>query len=455
MRTLNRLAFAGLMATTLLAGMAPPHMARAQTAPAAQVPAPPFDATAKRQAIEAAAKLLTDDYIYPDKGVSAAVMLRQNLAAGTYDADATPGAFAAHVTKDLRDLLHDKHLRVFADGVLPDDLPPGPPPPEGLYGFAQVDRLKGNIGYVVLNGFERKDWSRLGADKAMGLIASTDALIIDLRHNGGGDPLAVAYLVSFFFDAKTPVHVIDIVQRKLGTTDFDRQVDSTEPTPVSYLGKPVYLITSRWTFSGGEEFAYDMQTLKRGTLVGEATGGGAHPGGGQPIGPGLILWVPTGRSESPITHGDWEGTGVQPDIAVPADQAFAVAYATALHALGRQTPAPADAAEAVTEAHLLMPPRTTPAQGSEAALRRLITGTTEGHPPYDELPDPMADRFRRGAARLQAVLPQLGALQSLTFVEVDLMGDDIYEGRFAHGAVRFTFALGSDGKISTFLFQEE
>jgi hypothetical protein len=455
MHTSTRLAFTGLIAITALTSAVSPQKGATQPAPATEPPAQPFDAMAKRRAIEAAAKLLTDDYVYPDKGVSAAVMLRQNLAAGTYDADATRGAFAAHVTKNLRDLLHDKHLRVFAEGVVPDDLPPGPPPPEGLYGFAQVDRLKGNIGYIVLNDFQRKEWSKEAADKAMGLVASTDALIIDLRHNGGGDPLAVAYLVSFFFDGKTPVHIIDIVKRKPGTTDFERQVDSTEPTPLSYLGKPVYLITSRWTFSGGEEFAYDMQTLKRGTLIGEATGGGAHPGGGQPIGPGLVLWVPIGRSESPITHGDWEGTGVQPDIAVPADQSFALTYKTALRALGRQTTESPDAPDVVTENHLLLPPRATPASGSETALRRLITGAAEGHPPYDELPAQMADRFRRGGAVLQADLPQLGALQSLRFMEVDLMGDDIYEGRFAHGAVRFTIRLGPDGKIDNFYFQVE
>ncbi len=448
MNGLDKIAFAGLVAANAWAGLAAPAPVLAQAAPEAAAPAPIFDAAARRDAVGTAAKLLTEDYVFPDVGVKAAAMLTQNLAAGKYDTATTPAVFATQLTTDLQALTHDKHLRVFADGVVPDDLPPKPMP-AGWYGFAQADRLKGNVGYIVLNGFVMKAVSRQGADEAMGLLASTDALIIDLRQNGGGDPAAVAYLVSFFFDAKTPVHVIDIVRRKPGTNDFDRHVNSTEPTPVSYLGKPVYLITSSHTFSGGEEFAYDMQTLKRATLVGEATGGGAHPGGRQPIGPGLSLFVPVGRSESPITHTDWEGKGVQPDIAVPADQGFAAAYTAVLHALGRQAPASPPAAEAVTEAHLLPPVRVTAMPGSEAALRRLIVDEANGHPPYDLLEDSLADLMRDQAADVQADLRALGALQSLTFIKV-AFGQDIYEAKFEKGLQRFMIVMDSFGKIAVF-----
>lgn len=359
MRTTKRITLATLAATCWLAAAAPGIATAQAPIPApvpAATPATVFDAAAKQQAIAAAAKLLTDDYVYADIGARAAAMLTANLAAGTYDAVATPGDFAARVTRDLQDLTHDKHLHVEADGVRPEGLPPGPPPVIGFHGFAQADRLKGNIGYIVLNGFAPKDHAKLGADKAMTLLASTDALIIDIRHNGGGDPAGVAYLVSIFFDGKTPVHINDLLWRTPGTTDYDRTVYTTEPTTISYLGKPVYVITGRDTFSAGEEFAYDMQTLKRATLIGEVTAGGAHPGGLQAIGPGLNLWVPMGRAENPVTHTDWEGTGVQPDIVVSPDQSFATAYAAALHILGRSVPTSVDSPEAVTDAHLLVLP---------------------------------------------------------------------------------------------------
>ncbi len=448
MRTMKRIALAAVAATWVLTGAIVPHMAMAQTAPTVQPPAPVFDAAAKRQAVTAAAKLLTDEYVYPAVGAQAAAMLTQNLDAGKYDAATTPGAFASALTKDLRSLTHDKHLMVLADGIPSDDLPPGPPPPFGLFGFVQVDRLKGNIGYIVLNGFPPKTDFKTGADKAMALIASTDALIIDLRSNGGGQPDSVTYLDSFFFDGKTPVHVDDILWRKFGTSDSTRQVFQTEPTPVGYLGKPVYLITGHRTFSGREAFAYELQALKRATVVGETTGGGAHPVKGQPIGPGFFLLVPIAQSEDPVTHGNWEGKGVQPDMAVSADQSFAVAYTAARNAVGHPAVAPAVTAEAVTEAHLLVPPRTTPAPGSEAALRRLETGLADGHPPYDLLDDEMANATRQQLPFLQSDLSRRGALESLTFVEVDLTGADIYEGRFADkSSMRFGITLGPDGKI--------
>ena len=455
MRKVKRIICTALVATGLLAAAAAPAIATAQTSVPAISPAPVFDAAAKRQAIDAAAKLLIDDYVYPEVGVKAAAMLTQNLAAGKYDADDTPGDFAAQVTRDLQDLTHDKHLHVEADGVLPEGLPAGPPPPRGFHGFAQADRLKGNIGYIVLNGFAPEDHAKLGADKAMTLLGSTDALIIDIRNNGGGDPAGVAYLVSIFFDEKSPVHINDLLWRKPGTSDYDRTVYSTEPTTVSYLGKPVYVITGHNTFSAGEEFAYDMQTLKRATLIGEVTGGGAHPGGLLPLGPGLNLWVPMGRAENPITHTDWEGTGVQPDIVVASDKSFATAYDVALHGLGRQTPAAGDNAEAVTEAHLLVPPRNEAAPGSEDALRRYIAGLADGNPPYDVMSDDWTANTRQNLPWLQPAAVKLGTLQSLTFVEVDLMGEDVYDARFANGLDHFEIVLAPDGKITSCWFQQE
>ena len=455
MRTLRRLAIIGLLATSALTGTALPHMAVAQPASAPQSPEFPFDAAVKRDAIAAAAKLLTDDYIYPDMGAKAAALLTQNLAAGKYDAITTQAAFAEQLTQDLQGLTHDLHMIVGSADHMRTTLLPSLRPPD-FYGFVQADRLKGNIGYIRLDAFLPKVLSRQGADKAMGLIASTDALIIDLRGNDGGDPAAVSYLVSFFFDGKTPVHVNDIVWRDPGTTHYERQVFSTEPTPVSYLNKPVYVITGPHTISGAEEFAYDLQTLKRATVLGEVTGGGANPANGQPIGPGLTLYVPSGRAENPITHTNWEGKGVSPDVTTPAAQSFSTTYALALQTLGRPSPTPADAPtpEAVTEAHLLVPPRTTPAPGSEAALRAWETGMASGHPPYDIMSDAVGQMMKQAVDVMPADLSRRGALRSVTFLRVDLYGADIYDLTFANqSTLRFAITLGPDGKITKVIAQ--
>ncbi len=453
MRKLNHLAAIGLLASSTLIGTGMPHIAAAQPAPAAQPPAPQFDAAGKRDAIAAAAKLLTDDYIYPDIGAKAAALLTQNLSAGKYDAITTPTAFANQLTQDLQGLTHDKHMVARSDDQMLATQPSSLPPPN-FYDFVQADRLKGNIGYIRLDGFMPKPLSRQGADKVMGLVASTDALIIDMRGNNGGDPAAVSYLVSFFFDGKTPIHVNDIVWRDPGTTDYERQVFSTEPTPISYLNKPVFLITGPRTISGGEEFAYDMQTLKRATLIGEVTSGGANPGGPQPIGSGLTLCVPNGRAENPITHTNWEGRGVSPDVATPATQSFFTTYSLALKALGRPSPTPADTPAVVTEARLLVPPRTTPAPGSEAAMRAWEAGMANGHPPYDIMSDAVGEMMKAAVDFMPADLSRRGALHSVTFLWVDLYGADIYDLTFDdQSTLRFAITLGPDGKITKVMGQ--
>ncbi|ESQ82788.1 S41 family peptidase [Asticcacaulis benevestitus] len=453
MRRFRYLAFVSAVAVFVSVALSAPHIASAQPATITTPSSPVFDAAAKRQAIAAAGKLLTDDYIYPDIGMKAAALLTQNLNSGKYDAIATPASFADQLTKDLQSLTHDKHLRAFAAEPMADK-PSGPPPSIGLYAFMQADRLKGNIGYIVLNGFMPKSLSRQGADKVMSLLASTDALIIDMRGNGGGDPAAVSYLVSFFFDGKTPVHVNDLIWRKPGTTDYNREVFSTEPVPTSYLNKAVYLITGPNTFSGGEEFSYDMQTLKRGTLVGEVTGGGANPGGTQPIGSGLGLFVPSGRAENPITHTSWEGTGVHPDVATAPALSFSTTYSMALRALGRPVQAAADTPEAVTEAHLLVPPRSTAAPGSEAALRKWEAGMASGHPPLEMMTEDMVKETKEDLDFVQRDLSRRGALTGVTFIRVDIGGGDVYDFAFADkSTVRFTIVLAPDSKISAVLGQ--
>jgi C-terminal processing protease CtpA/Prc len=84
-------------------------------------------------------------------------------------------------------------------------------------------------------------------------------------------------------------------------------------------------LTSKRTFSAAEALAYDLQALKRATIVGEPSGGGAHPFQYRRIHPNYVLWSVTQKSINPITQSNWQGVGVQPDVRVPAEQALAKA----------------------------------------------------------------------------------------------------------------------------------
>jgi C-terminal processing protease CtpA/Prc len=161
---------------------------------------------------------------------------------------------------------------------------------------------------------------------AFALLRGVRGVVLDLRRNGGGDPVQVAWWMSHFFPAGARVHLNDIYNRPNDATESF----FTDPAaPVHYAGA-VYVLTSKRTFSGGEECAYDFQTQKRGTLVGEATGGGANPGERFPLVQGFVAFVPTGRAINPVTKTNWEHAGVQPDVVVPAVDALKTAHVALL-----------------------------------------------------------------------------------------------------------------------------
>jgi C-terminal processing protease CtpA/Prc len=160
----------------------------------------------------------------------------------------------------------------------------------------------------------------------MGFVAHTDAVIFDLRQNGGGHPAMVTLIASYLFDK--PTHLIDIYNRKENTT--------TQNWTLSYLPgprlpkQPAFVLTSKRTFSGAEEFAFDLKNQKRATIVGETTGGGAHPVSGHMVADYFTIGVPFAKSLDPVTKTNWEGTGVEPDVKVPAADALATAEKLAL-----------------------------------------------------------------------------------------------------------------------------
>lgn len=275
--------------------------------------------------IEGITVKLREDYVFPDRGAQAADALEKALAENAYAGITDPSKFAEHLTEQLRAITKDSHMRVIFGSPFRNQSPSSAPQDAGF----EVKRLDGNIGYIHLARFVPPEVFNPAADDAMRKLSDTAALIIDMRDNGGGHPASVAYLASFFLDPGKRVHINDLIWRNRGTSTFRTESFWSSPTPVSYFGKPVYVLVGPKTYSAGEEFAYDLQVLKRVTVVGEQTRGGANPGGLNDLGSDLFVVVPTGRAENPITRGNWGGVGVRPDVqAMPeATQETAIALA--------------------------------------------------------------------------------------------------------------------------------
>lgn len=245
----------------------------AEDAPGAATQAPPFDNVAISQAVGKITAEIRAGYVFPDKGNRAAEAIEKALAANAYDGITNPGQFAQRITADLQSITSDGHLRVVYG--LPSSIQSAPPPPNDA-GFERVDRLKGNIGYIRFIRFVPPEIFRDAADNAMRLIEDTDALIIDIRGNRGGHPASVAYLSSFFLDPARRIHVNSIVWRNRGTSNFRTEAFWTSSTSTRYLNKPVYILVGPETYSGGEEFAYDLQVLKHAAIIGTKTKGGGR-----------------------------------------------------------------------------------------------------------------------------------------------------------------------------------
>jgi hypothetical protein len=429
------------LAASLFATLA----ARAQP-PGPPPPPAPLDAAGRTAVVTAAADRLRQRYVYPDVGRRAAEAIEAGLAAGKYDEIVQPWAFAERLTADIAEVAHDKHLRVTARGPAPvpaaaaGGAPPGPPP-RSEAGVARADRLPGNIGYIEVVGLPGLDVFKPPVERAMATLADTRALIVDLRRNGGGTPEAEVYLTSYLLDPAKPVAVNRFVWRNPGTETFRTEEFMSQPTPYWYRDKPVYVLTSAQTFSGGEAVAYDMQALKLATIVGETTGGGANPGGSGPITPDFGMFMPGGRGENPTTGTNWEGVGVKPDVAVPAADALRVALGRLGHATDKTE------IDALSEARLFEP-RSTANPLSEPTIRRTAAELARGEPNYDLLTPAMQQVTRAQLAGLQQTFQSLGALESVTFVEVGPQGGDAFDVKFANGALRWTITLTPDGKTA-------
>jgi peptidase S41-like protein len=302
-----------------------PSAVRADTPPSTAQDAALTQATVSKT-INLVIVELRDGYVFPDKGAQAADALERALAEGTYAGVTDPGQFAQQVTDQLRAVTEDGHMRLIFGSPFANQPPPAAPQEAGF----EVKRLEGNIGYLRLARFVPPDVFNPAADKAMRSLADTTVLIVDMRGNGGGHPASVAYLASFFFDPKRPVQMSSLVWRNRGTTTFRTEAFRTSPTSVQYTDKPVYILVDQKTYSAAEAFAYDLQVLKRATIVGTKTRGGANAGGLKDLGSDLFVVVPIGRAENPVSHSNWDGTGVLPDVQATPEVAESTAITLAL-----------------------------------------------------------------------------------------------------------------------------
>lgn len=317
---------------------------------AAQMGGPPdqpdltIDAATRNAALDVLIADLDSTYVFPDVAQKLIRDLRERQKRHQYDGLTSAKAFADSLTAHMRALTHDRHLRVHyrSDVIGATELTDEPTAAEREQqrrdsrlrncGFDIARRLAGNVGYIDLRNFISIDHGAGDAAvAAMSFLANTDAMIIDLRRNGGGDPATVQLLCSYFFGPDAHVHLNDLYSRPRNRTDQYWTL-SYVPGPL-YVNKPLYLLTGRNTASGAEEFAYDLQTQKRAILVGETTAGAAHPGHFVRIGDHFAAFVADGRAINPVNKDDWEGRGVKPDVPTAADQALRTAHQAALRAL--------------------------------------------------------------------------------------------------------------------------
>lgn len=295
----------------------------------------------KAEAIDSVVKLLNKRYIFPETAKQMELFLRKQQIKKVYDTFSNGNSFAAQLTTDLRSICKDKHVSI---GYSAEPVPvqrgnfmqiseeERAGYAEWLrienYGVNKLDVLKGNIGYIDFQFLCGTEFAGDFYAAMMNYVQHTDALIIDFRHcRGAMSDNVISFLCSYLFADKT--HLNDLYWRE---RDVTQQTWTQVVVPgKKYLNKPVYVLTSGSTFSGAEEMAYDLKNLKRATIIGEVTGGGANPGGSIGITDHFNMFLPVGKAINPITKTNWEGVGVQPDTVTLSKLALHKAHLTALH----------------------------------------------------------------------------------------------------------------------------
>ena len=308
-----------------------------------------LDRDTKAAIIDSVQFHLDKTYIFADTAEKMGKALKKNLKKGKYDDSTSLDAFTRQLTEDMEEISKDRHLWILPATEDEIRIARQDEPTEddkamriaemaySNFGFEKVEILSNNIGYLKLNGFEDAEYGGDAAVAAMNFLANCNSVIIDLRENGGGSPSMIQLISSYFFEEST--HLNNFYIRETDTLKqfwTQSHVEGKKLTDV-----PLYILTARRTFSAAEEFTYNMKNLERATIIGETTGGGAHPLK-RVVFPdlGVKLGLPFGRAVNPITMTNWEGTGVEPDIKVPQEEALEVATYEALKKLHEEAETP-------------------------------------------------------------------------------------------------------------------
>ena len=309
----------------------------------------PLTENDKKQTVESLTKLLNEEYIFPNVAEKMIAALSANYKKGNYKSISNPIEFAETITRDLISISNDRHFLINYDprGVKESKMVISKADSlefekrdfaefrKQNFAFKEVKILDGNIGYLNLIGFAPTSFSKETAVATMGFLSNTDAIIIDLRSNGGGKSDMVQLLASYFFKAE-PISFVEFYTRKGNTTDHDDNLINLQGKRMP--DKDLYILTSHFTFSAAEGFTYLMKNRKRATIIGETSGGGAHPVSQIAIGDKFMIRLPVAKPIDPITKTDWEGVGITPDIEVPVNDALLIAQIKALEKLASATP---------------------------------------------------------------------------------------------------------------------
>ena len=297
--------------------------------------------TDKKKIILKVASLIKDKYVFPDLATKLSETLVRNCELRRYQELGNLEDLVNALNEDMSHLTNDKHLSIRIETQMIMEMNSAAQGDDSAfqdmvrsnnYGFKESKMLENDIGYLNLDGFvniENFPEAVTIAEQTMDLFKDAKAIIFDLRENTGGHPNMIQFLTSYLFEGE-PIHLNSFYWRETNSETETWTLSDIKGTRLP--NTKVFALTSKTTFSAAEEFTYNLKNLKRATIIGEVTGGGAHPGEVQIINDDLAMFVPSGRAINPITKTNWEGVGVQPDIEVAADEALDVAVKLVLDA---------------------------------------------------------------------------------------------------------------------------